>query len=357
MMVISPAAYKVCGWRLERTNRARWLELRREGIGGSDAAAAVLGTDGRRSRWRLYLDKTGQGPAEELTEAQAEWIEWGHAMEPVIAKMWARRQNIPGRLLRAGMLARRDRPWQRVNVDRIVTDCGLGLGPCLLECKNRSAWQAAQWGPVDSDQIPDAPAIQVQHALAVTGYSHGHLLAGIGGNELRWYKIDADPALQAVITEEESWFWHDCVLARVPPPIDASEATGKILARLWDAEPGKVTPATDGQAAMVGRLREARQRAGEAAAEQARLENEVKQEMGDAEVLLDPGTGRPLVTWIPNGTFRDKAFRAERPELAAKYETVRHVTATGALAEDQPEVYRAYRSRQFTVKAPPREKP
>jgi putative phage-type endonuclease len=347
-------AVRIAPAGLDTTDRDRWLELRRQGIGGSDAPALV-GADPHHTAWQVWLDKVGRGD-DTLTEDQAEWIEFGHEMEAVIARVWARREHIPGRVSRCGMLAHPGRPWMRVNVDRLVSDCGAGLGPCLLECKNRTAWQSAQWSRTgNTDEVPDAPVIQVQHALMVTGRSHGHLAAVIGGNQLRSYVIPADEILQKTLAEEEDWFWHQHVLTGEPPPIDATERTGKILARLWDADPDKVITAPAEIVWRVAALRETALAAGRCDEIIAAHEHEIQQIMGDAEVALDPETGRPLVTWKRNGPFREKAFRADHPTVPRRYQrTVRKID-TAALEAEDPATYRAYRARVFRTPAQPRE--
>jgi putative phage-type endonuclease len=350
--LVTPTAYQVCGPRLEVTNRARWLALRREGIGGSDApSVAALG--GYSTRWQVWLDKTGQVPDEDpdMTDDQREWIQFGHDMEGTIARIWHRRMGGKGKLARAGMLAHAQRPWQRVNLDRLVT----GLcddGPCLLECKNRSAWKAAEWGVSDDpDTAPDGPVIQVQHALMVTGYSHGHLAAVIGGNSLRYFRIDADPVLQKTLLEEETWFWFDHVLPQVPPPIDATERTGKLLARLWDADPDLIQVATPEMVANVEALRHRDRQARELKTELAQRKHEIEQFMGDAEVLTDPGSGKPIATWKRNGTFASTRFAEEEPAVASGYEVPAVTYDTKKLAESDPATYRRFRARVFRLPA------
>jgi putative phage-type endonuclease len=331
---------------LEHTDRDAWLELRRGGLGGSDAPC-VMGMDGYRSAWQVWTDKV-MGPRDDFTEDQIEAMEFGHEMEALIARRWARRHAIPGRMARCGMLAHPVHRWMRVNLDRRISNCGLGKGPCILECKNRSAFQGKHWSRTgDPEEIPDGPAIQVQHALMVTGYSHGHLAAEIG-HQLRPYVIEADPRLQKTLLEEESWFWHDHVLKQVPPPVDASERTGRILARLWDADEGKILVAgaelTEMHAALVAAQADA-----DAAKEAARqAANEIRQAMGENEVLLD-AAGRPLVTWKQNGTFRAKDFARDWPTTAAVYQRPATAIDTDALAAADPDLYRTYRSRVLRV--------
>jgi putative phage-type endonuclease len=338
---------------LEDTDRDAWLELRRGGIGGSDAPS-IMGMDGYSSAWRVWLDKV-VGPQDTFTEDELEAMEFGHEMEALIARRWARRHAVPGRLARCGMLAHPEHPWMRVNLDRRVSDCGLGRGPCILECKHRSAFQGGKWSRTgDPEDIPDGPPIQVQHALMITGYSHGHLAAELG-HQLRSYVIEADQRLQKTLLEEESWFWHDHVLTRVPPPIDGSERTGRILDTLWGAEPGKILAADGDLAGLVASLRAARGAADELAAVADRQENELKQAMGEHEILTG-ADGRPLATWKRNGPFRSSAYLADHPDSPYRHQVAlsdRQVTLTdtAALAAADEGTYRSYRARVLRLPA------
>ena len=338
---------------LETTDRAYWLALRRGGLGGSDAGP-VTGLDEHRTRWQVWVDKVS-GQAGEFTDEQREALEFGHEMEALIARRWARKVGHTGTVRRVGMLARRDRPWMRVNLDRLVTGCPVGDGPCLLECKNRSAWQAAQWSRTgDIERVPDGPVIQTQHALMVTGFTHGHLAAEIG-YRLYTYVVPADVALQKTLAEEEEWFWREHVLTGTPPPIDATERTGRILARLWDAAPDLIVPATAGQLATIARLRRMAEFADEAAEAAAQVKHQIQQEMGEAEVLADPVTGRPVATWKRNGTFSERAYRETHTWVPARFTRRVRRIVTADLAEADPEGYRAARARVFRLPAPPKE--
>lgn len=358
--LVTPWAYRVCPAGLETADRPAWLALRREGLGGSDIAA-VLGLDvdpktgrPRRTAWQVYLDKTGAlGDDDELTERQEELIWFGHAMEPVAARRF--RMLNPGvRLARMGMLARADAPWMRVNVDRRVYGCP--DGPCGWEGKNRNAYTARDWDAGgDPDKVPDAPAAQCHWAMIVTGWTHWHLTAVIGGNELRTYRIDANPALHRTMVAEASWFWHDCVLAGVAPPVDASERTGRILARLWDVAEGAVKDAGPDQLAAVARLRAAAAQENRYAQEADALRHELQAWLGEAEIALDPATGKPAFTWKQNSSFRESAFRDEQPDAWATYARTVRVTDTALLNDKDPDLFRAYRARQFRLSAAPKE--
>ena len=283
------------------------------------------------------------------------WFGW--EMEAVAAKRY--RKKYPGtRTSRSGMLARADQPWMRVNLDWRVTGCPLG-SPCLLEVKNRNAYVARQWDKDEGDveQVPDGPAIQTLWGLIVTGYAHGHLLAVIGGNELREYVVryDQHKALAETLIAEGSWFWNECVLTRTQPPVDAAERTGRILAELYDVKQDAMRVADGG---IIAREYEAR--AAEAEFDAAKLRyklaaHELMAWLGDGEIALDEA-GHQRFTWKQNSSFRAKAFRDEQPpEVIAKYTRLVEAIDTTLLAEDDPDLYRAYRARQFRLSPLPKD--
>ena len=142
------------------------------------------------------------------------------------------------------------------------------------------------------------------------------------------------------------------MLKRVPPPVDAAERTGKILARLWDVDEDSIIIADPGAELLVEELRAAEANAAAAAEPAARLKHELMAFMGESEVLLDM-RGNKLATWKQNSTFRDGEFQAEQPETARLYvKDPKPVTDTKRLAEDKPDLYRQYRSRQFRLGKP-----
>lgn len=355
--MVTPFAVQLAPWKLETADRPAWLGLRQGGLGGSDMGA-VAGMDPMSTRWRVWLDKVHPELAEEPEDGSrlAELFWFGHQMEDVAARRF--RMLHPGtRTRRVGMLASREHPWMRVNLDYLVSGCE--DGPCLLEVKNRNAYASREWdADGDAERAPDAAVIQVMHGLMIlggppAGYAHGHLLAVIGGNELREYRVGWDPALAATLMGEGRWFWHDHVLAKVPPPVDATERTGQILARLWDADPDSIMTASPELVARVDELRAAEAAAGTATAAVTLLKNELMAALGEHEILLAPD-GTKLVTWKRNSTFREGDFRKERPAEFKKYAVPKDVTDTQALAAAEPGLYRQYRSRAFRVAPPPK---
>ena len=67
-------------------NRDQWLDIRRSGIGSSDAAAAV-GLNPYKSQLELWMEKTGRGGALPQLDPndEASPMYWGTLLEPIVA--------------------------------------------------------------------------------------------------------------------------------------------------------------------------------------------------------------------------------------------------------------------------------
>lgn len=322
-----------------------WLAARRTGIGGSDVAA-LLGMDLYTSPTEIYLRKRGELPDFPDSPFLIRAARWGHLHESLIAAEFAHATGL--RTRRIGLLCHAQQPWRLASLDRQVLGCP--DGPCGLEIKNRSAWKASEWGESgDPDGVPDREALQTHWYIGVTGYSHFHVGALINGNDDRYYRIEADPALAADVTAIAGEFWQR-VLDGDPPPYDGSAATTGLLGRMWrgspEAElfvdPAAVRPLLAEREQILAQVAELAERV-------ARIENHLKGLLGDKEVAV--ADGEVLFTWKQNSTFRSKQFAADHPDLTAKYTHLTEVPKfdAKALAADQPEIYRSYRARQFRV--------
>lgn len=292
-------------------SREEWLEWRRRGIGSSEVAA-VVGLDPWKSPLEVYYDKLGEIPDEDAGEAAY----WGTVLEGVIADEFARRS---GRMVRRrlGILQHASHPFMLANLDRVVV--GGDEGPAVLECKAPGLRAADRW----EDEIPVGYELQVQHQLAVTGWPRGYLAMLVGGQEFRVVTIDADPEVHAMLVDLEGEFWRH-VQERVPPPVDGSDATRDVLARVFpDAVAGK-TVELPAEALELVEDRQLAAAAEKAAGERkTRAENALKLLLGDGEVATVDGI--PVFTWKSTAPrkFDTDAFKSVHPELYEQFRTPR----------------------------------
>jgi putative phage-type endonuclease len=271
-----------------------WHGVRRQGIGGSDVAA-VTGLSRYKSPYGLWLEKRGLVPEEEPSEPAY----WGTVLEPIVAAEFELRTGhkvFPT----PGTLQHPEFDWMLVNPDRLVCDEGEGCigGPCtgcaLLECKTTSAYKADDW---KDDRLPYAAALQVAHAFAVTGYSRAYVPALIGGQRFVVVPVERDQELIDALIAIEAEFWQR-VVENNPPEIDGETFTARLLARIYDVNPGAVVDLPDIASEFIVKRDEAKALQKQAELEANKFANEIRVLLGDAEIgMLD---GEVLCTWKTN---------------------------------------------------------
>ena len=205
-------------------SREAWFGVRRQGIGSSDAAAAV-GLNPYQSPLALWLNKTGRADgfnpsADESTDP----LYWGTMLENFVAAHYSRKTGHRVRKLNA-VLQHPEYPWMLANIDREV----IGVREVqLLECKTAGMHGARLW----QDGVPEYVQLQVQHQLAVTGKDAADVAVLLCGNDFRHYRLPRDEEVIGRLIELEYQFWRH-VETDTPPPADGSESAGRALQQLY----------------------------------------------------------------------------------------------------------------------------
>lgn len=224
-------------------SRAEWLAVRRQGIGGSDAAAAV-GLNPYQSQLELWMIKTGRF-SEDTYDSNESVIPdidskmyWGQILEPIVAQHYTK---VTGRKVRKVNAILQhpdsDKSWMLANIDyRVVGSHEVQL----LECKTAGEYGAKLW----KDGVPDYVKCQVQHQLAVTGLQAADVCVLICGQQLKIYRIDRDEELIAKLIELERLFWL-YVERQMPPCADGSESAGIALRHLFPQDNGNLMDFSD----------------------------------------------------------------------------------------------------------------
>jgi putative phage-type endonuclease len=116
----------------------RWLEMRRTGFGGSDAAA-TRGMNRYSSPYKLFCEKLGLVP----DFVGNERTRWGKLLEDVGANEAARRLGADTVLVPTAMYRSKTWPWMLANPDRflIFSDGSVAI----LEVKTTDWRLADQW--------------------------------------------------------------------------------------------------------------------------------------------------------------------------------------------------------------------
>jgi len=244
--------------------RDEWIKARSLGLGSSDAPV-ILGLSKWKSPLSLYYEKRGM---REQTRGETEFMEWGLALEPAIIRGYERitardvakpselfpavqdRTGVAHRFTLARdpdlsfLVASPDATILPVRIDPLTGVAEDGPVPPppvlgalgILEVKNVDVSKGRLWD--DAQEPPVEYLVQLQHQLMVTGLRWGSIAALVGGNRFLWADVARDEELIAMMRTLEIEFWKG-VLNEQPPPVDGSESTKALLARLYPKDTGE----------------------------------------------------------------------------------------------------------------------
>ena len=285
---------------------ADWLEYRKQGIGGSDAAA-VCGISRYKSPVELWMEKTDQLPYQEAGEAAY----WGTQLEDLVKAEFTKRTGIEVKAVDQ-ILQSAEHPFMLANLDGICEHPDYGI--CGFEAKTASAYKANEW----ENTIPDEYQLQIQHYMAVTGYKGFYIAVLIGGNTFRWKFIERDEELISMLVEREENFWKH-VQECIPPQLDGSAASAQFLAQKFaSAVPKSQTMLPDAAEEVLREYDTACEELERITEQKQRAENLLKQMLGEHEIgRINDRT----ITWksISQERLDTKALKAAYPDLYQKY--------------------------------------
>lgn len=316
--------------KTQSLSRAEWLDVRRGGVGSSDAAAAV-GLNPYKSALQLWMEKTGREAALPQLDPNDDTspMFWGTLLEPIVAAHYTRRTGNRVRRINA-VLQHPRHPWMLANIDREVVGAS---DVQILECKTAGYHGARLW----EEGVPEYVQLQVLHQLAVTGKQAADVAVLVCGQELRVHRIERDDAQIADLIALEKAFWQH-VEQDVAPHADGSESADRAMRALWPRDSGKTLDFTGDLrlSAAFSDLVALRQTLAETTARKAQVEQLIQQQMDEASVAkFDAGE----VRWkrSKDSTSLDvERLLTEHPELAVGYAGQYSITKPG--------------SRRFTVK-------
>jgi len=274
-----------------------WLEKRKQGLGGSDAAPA-LGLSPWKTPYQLYLEKRGEIEG----QGDNERMFWGRTLEQPIRQHYS---DLTGRtvIVPSELLVSPKYPFMIANPD------GIADGR-VVEVK--TAGSDTGWGDPGTDEIPDHYALQCQHYMIVTELPVTDVAVLIRGSDFRIYEVPEDRELQEIIIEREALFW-DMVQAGQPP----QATTYDDLKLRFGSMSKAITVQADNEAIVaVSRLKQLK----EIAKEEEALKAVIMGILGEADTLMYGD--QVLATWKATKSgerFDQKAFQKAHPELYKEF--------------------------------------
>lgn len=308
-------------------HRDQWLDVRRSGIGSSDAAAAV-GLNPYKSQLELWMEKTGRGAALPQVDPNDESspMYWGTLLEPIVAAHYTKRTGNRVRRVNA-VLQHPTHSWMLANLDREVMG---SPDVAILECKTAGLNGARLW----KEGVPDYVHLQVMHQLAVTGKQAADVAVLICGQDLQIIRIQRDEEQIQQLIRLEQAFW-EYVEKDIQPPADGSDSADLALRCLYPRDTGEVLDLSQETelAGAFSDLLAVRQKLADVTELESQLKQRIQQRMGDASrAVFECGE----VSW-------------KRSKDSVSLDTAR-------LLKEQPELLTAYGqtkpgSRRFLVQA------
>ncbi len=207
---------------LLKSERAEWLEQRKKGIGGSDAATVCLkvvykGKPYEKTIIDLYNEKLGA----EQPESKSIAMDLGNILEPYVCERFIS-ENPEWELQRSVDAIHPEYDFIRGSFDGILTHKETGE-KAILEVKTADSTMKAKW----DDQIPVNYYLQQQHYLMFPQFEFKRSFTAVlfGNREYDQYEVPRDESLQKeMINVHYIPFWN-CVKSATPPPLEGDAVT------------------------------------------------------------------------------------------------------------------------------------
>lgn len=278
--------------------RTEWLEERRNGIGGSDAAA-IAGLSSFATPYTVFLDKLGLLPEKEDSEAMRQ----GRDFEEYVAKRFT--ESTGKKVQRYNyMVSNPDYPFALADIDRRVVGENAGL-----ECKTTSTLNLRQFHGVE---FPERYYAQCLHYMAVTGADRWYLAVLVLGKEFHVFTLERDEAEIAALMSMEKIFWEK-VEAREAPGITGAKADTEAVRTVFSDSCNEEADFF-GMESLFARMSQLDELISDATEQKDEIINNIKLRMGQADRGF---CGDYKVSWKATSrrTLDTKALKAAHPDL------------------------------------------
>ena len=287
---------------------------RRTFIGGSDAPA-IVGLSPWRTPYDVWRSKT-EPQAEDLHPIERQRVlDRGKRLEPYIVDMLQDEHGVEV-VARNRYAVDPEHDFLRAEVDFEYHDRETGSVE-NGEIKTVHPFRAWEWGSEDSDEIPAHYTVQSMHGLMVT-HRRRTLFGVLIGDELRLYKVDADPEVIVPLRARELEFWRRVQTLDPPPP-----QTSDDVRQMFERDAGTSIEADADALEAYLELRSLERGIKELETSAERRREQLKLYLREhARLTVD---GRDVVTWKhQESRVLDQArLKAERPELVEPFYTTR----------------------------------
>ncbi len=284
-------------------NHDEWLEERKKGIGGSDAAA-IIGVNKYVSPFEVYAEKVGLKNEEPDNEAMRQ----ARDLEDYVAKRF---EEATGKKVRRrnAIFQHPKHNFMLANIDRWIVGENAGL-----ECKTTSVLNPVKFS---KGEYPANYYVQCMHYMAVTGAKKWYLAVLILNKAFHVFEIERDEEEINALIEAERQFWEEHVLKQIPPTPDGSESAQQIIKSLYPTTE-RESNVLFGYEEKIAKYLELDEQIKELTKQQEALKQELQLVMQDAEIGHAQGY---IVEWKAQTrqNLDTNRLKKEMPEVYEKF--------------------------------------
>lgn len=286
------------------------LEIRKKGIGGSDAAK-VAGCSNFGTALDVYNDKLGLSPPKKDNIHMMR----GRALESTVLEQY---QATTGNkiITKLDTVFSQTHPFMLATLDAITEDNQIIVEAKTARCRK-------DWGESGSCDIPVDYLLQVVHYCAVYDVDVAHVFVLFDMPRLfDLFVYERDERLETALIKKEEQFWNNFIIPNVPPPITAlreariayAKTDNTLKAIIDSASFSKFKKYID-NTKDIKRLE----------SEQESLKIDLMLAMGGAAILQD-AFGINVATWkgVETNRFDSVSFKKSHPDLYKKFVKTTH---------------------------------
>lgn len=289
----------------KKISHEEWLELRKRGIGGSDAGAVI-----NRNRWSspitIYSDKLGLSKPKEPTEPMI----FGTDNEPYVAERFTRDT---GKKVKNDNCMYCDNEYEFLiaDIDRRVVGENAGL-----ECK------CMKYIPEDCNleagEVPDHYYAQCQHYMSVLGFDRMYLDIYVVMERNYVFTIDRNEAFIAEMRKAEIDFWQNHVMKQIPPEPSGQKDSLETIKDLCSEPVEDKSVYIPGLDAMLAEYKEYSSIVKEFETKRDSIKGKIQMKMDDAEISDGIKYGCTWKRSTRTGIDTERLKR-EAPDIYKKY--------------------------------------
>lgn len=303
-----------------------WLQYRRMGIGGSDAAA-VCGVSPWKTARELYQEKA-EGIFRDEPEKNWVALEIGKRLEELVVQTFMRRTGLKPYAVRK-MFRHPFYPFMLADVDYFVK---IGEDVYVVECKTSFSYRMDEWA---DGNIPLHYELQGRHYAAVTN-TKGVIFLCLHGNSEDTFlmrRIDRNLRQEADLIEQEAYFWNEFVLEKQAPEYtEPSSLVINSLKKQLQVREQKTVELSEDLASNILTYLKLKEKKAEADALSRNLENQIKEITAPIRSALDNAqTGKIVINGIPYQAGYTKRTTISIPKSGLEVIRLLH-----------PEIYQEY---------------